>query len=109
MAELALIADALVRATPLIMAGLAVAIAFRGGVFNIGAEGQLLMGAAAASAVILAWGSTAGITAVVVALMTGSAAGAVWAAIAAELKRRFRVLEIISTIMLNFIAVQFVS
>jgi len=109
MAELALIADALVRATPLIMAGLAVAIAFRGGVFNIGAEGQLLMGAATASAVILAWGPTAGIAAAAVALITGSVAGATWAAIAAELKRRFRVLEIISTIMLNFIAIHLVS
>ncbi len=109
MAELALIADALVRATPLIMAGLAVAIAFRGGVFNIGAEGQLLMGAATASAVILAWGPAAGIAAGAVALITGSVAGATWAAIAAELKRRFRVLEIISTIMLNFIAIHLVS
>jgi len=109
MAELALIADALVRATPLIMAGLAVAMAFRGGVFNIGAEGQLLMGAATASAVILAWGPTAGIAAAAVALITGSVAGATWAAIAAELKRRFRVLEIISTIMLNFIAIHLVS
>src|SRR5687768_1792971 len=109
MAELGLIADALVRATPLIMAGLAVAIAFRGGVFNIGAEGQLLMGAATASAVILSWGPSAGIAAAAVALITGSVAGATWAAIAAELKRRFRVLEIISTIMLNFIAIHLVS
>ena len=53
-AELALFADSLVRSTPLIIAGLAVALAFRGGVFNIGAEGQLLVGAIAATTVSLA-------------------------------------------------------
>ena len=51
MAELILLADTLVRATPLILAGLAVALAFRGGVFNIGAEGQLLVGAVVSTAV----------------------------------------------------------
>lgn len=109
MAELALLADALVRATPLIIAGLAVALAFRGGVFNIGAEGQLLIGAIASTAVTLAWGVSLGRLTVIVALLTAGIAGAAWAAVAAELKRRFHVLEIISTIMLNFIAIHFVS
>lgn len=108
-AELALIADALVRSTPLIIAGLAVAFAFRGGVFNIGAEGQLLAGAVAATAVTLASSEALGRLSVVLAVIAGALAGALWAWIAAELKRRFRVLEIISTIMLNFIAVHLVS
>ena len=108
-AELALIADALVRATPLIIAGLAVAFAFRGGVFNIGAEGQLLVGATAATAVTLASQESLGRLSVVLALIAGAIAGAAWAWIAAELKRRFNVLEIISTIMLNFIAIHLVS
>ena len=108
-AELALVADALVRATPLIIAGLAVAFAFRGGVFNIGAEGQLLVGAVAATAVILALSASLGRYSVVVAIAAGAFAGAAWAWIAAELKRRFHVLEIISTIMLNFIAIHLVS
>lgn len=107
--ELALIADALVRATPLIIAGLAVAIAFRGGVFNIGAEGQLLAGAVAATAVTLKCSSFLGPVTVIVAIVAGALAGALWAGIAAELKRRFNVLEIISTIMLNFIAIHAVS
>jgi ABC-type uncharacterized transport system permease subunit len=107
--ELALIADALVRATPLIIAGLAVALAFKGGVFNIGAEGQLLMGAVAATAVTLALGDSIGRFVLVPALAAGAAAGAAWAWIAAELRRRFHVLEIISTIMLNFIAIHLVS
>ena len=106
---LALITDALVRATPLIIAGLAVAIAFRGGVFNIGAEGQLLLGAVAATAVTLKFNAILGPATVVVAAFAGAVAGAFWAAIAAELRRRFHVLEIISTIMLNFIAIHLVS
>ena len=108
-AELVLVEDALVRATPLIIAGLAVAWAFRGGVFNIGAEGQLLAGAVAGTGVTLLMGSMLGRLALVPALLAGMAAGALWAWIAAELKRRFHILEIISTIMLNFIALYIVS
>jgi len=108
-AELALLTDSLVRATPLIIAGLAVALAFRGGVFNIGAEGQLLAGAIAATAVSLAGAPVFGRAVVLIALIAASLAGALWAGIAAELRRRFHVLEIISTIMLNFIAIYFVS
>lgn len=108
-AELVLIADALVRATPLIIAGLAVTWAFRGGVFNIGAEGQLLAGAAAATAVTLYSADSLGRLSLFPAFLAGILAGAFWAWIAAELKRRFRVLEIISTIMLNFIALHLVS
>ncbi|HEX6574600.1 MAG TPA: ABC transporter permease [Gemmatimonadaceae bacterium] len=108
-AELALVADALVRATPLIISGLAVAWAFRGGVFNIGAEGQLLAGAVAATAVTLALGQSLGRISLIPALGAGVVAGGAWAWIAAELRRRFHVLEIISTIMLNFIAIHLVS
>lgn len=107
--ELALLADALVRATPLIIAGLAVALAFRGGVFNIGAEGQLLVGAIASTAVTLAIGDALGSIVIIIALLAAAIAGALWAGIAAELRRRFHVLEIISTIMLNFIAIHLIS
>ena len=108
-AELALLADSLVRSTPLIIAGLAVALAFRGGVFNIGAEGQLLVGAIAATTVSLAGGETIGRAIVPISLMSAALAGALWAGIAALLRRRFHVLEIISTIMLNFVAIYLVS
>ena len=107
--DLSLLADTLVRSTPLIIAGLAVALAFRGGVFNIGAEGQLLAGAIAGTAVALRAGETLGNATPAVALLAAAIAGATWAAIAAELRQRFRVLEIISTIMLNFIAIHLVS
>ena len=109
MADLTLFADALVRSIPLILAGLAVALAFRGGVFNLGAEGQLIVGAVASAAISIKLGSVIGEFVILIALAGGAVAGAFWAAIAAELKRRFHVLEIISTIMLNFIAIHLVS
>jgi len=109
MAEFTLLADAMVRATPLILTGLAIALAFRGGVFNIGAEGQLLVGAASSVAVALALDDSPRVITIVLALAAGAVAGALWAGIAAELKRKFHVLEIISTIMLNFVAIHLVS
>ncbi|HEX2723326.1 MAG TPA: ABC transporter permease [Gemmatimonadaceae bacterium] len=109
MAELVLFADALVRATPLVVTALAVALAFRGGVFNIGAEGQLLLGATGATAVALWTAPALGHFSIVLSLLAAAAAGGLWAGIAAELRRRFHVLEIISTIMLNFVALHLVS
>ncbi|MHB1225641.1 MAG: ABC transporter permease, partial [Gemmatimonadaceae bacterium] len=94
----------LVRAVPLILAGLAVALAFRAGILNIGAEGQLLAGAGAAAAVGIVLGDRLGIVAVPAVLIAGALFGAAWAGIAALLRARFGVLEVISTIMLNFVA-----
>ncbi|MFI5244878.1 MAG: ABC transporter permease, partial [Gemmatimonadales bacterium] len=99
----------LLRATPLIIVGLAVAIAFRAGVLNIGAEGQLLAGAAAATAAGLSMAGLSGWVSVPLELAIGMVAGAAWAGIAALLKRRFGVLEVISTLMLNFVALFAVS
>ena len=99
----------LLRATPLIIVGLAVAVAFQAGVLNIGAEGQLLAGAAAAIAAGLSMADRPGWISVPVELAAGMAAGAAWAGIAAVLKRRFGVLEVISTLMLNFVALFGVS
>ena len=98
----------LVRAVPLMLTGCGVAIAFRAGVFNIGAEGQLLAGAAAAATVALAW-PAGGLACMLVALLAGALSGGGWAAIAALLRERFGVLEVISTIMLNFVALHAVS
>lgn len=93
----------LVRATPLLFAGLAVAVAFRAGILNIGAEGQLLAGAAAATAVSVTISPAFGIAGTCLALLAGIAAGGMWAGIAAVLRQQFGVLEVISTIMLNVI------
>jgi general nucleoside transport system permease protein len=101
----------LVRAVPLMLTGSAVALAFRGGVLNIGGEGQLLVGAAAAAAVALAVPAERVLVPLVIggALVAAALAGAIWAAVAAFLRARYHVLEVISTIMLNFIALHVVS
>lgn len=99
----------LLRATPLIIVGLAVAVAFRAGVLNIGAEGQLLAGAAATIAAGLWMSRWPGWVSIPFELAAGMSAGAAWAGIAALLKRRFGVLEVISTLMLNFVALDVVS
>jgi ABC-type uncharacterized transport system permease subunit len=104
----ALTSATLVRAVPLMLTGCAVAVAFRAGVFNIGAEGQLLAGAAAAAAVALTLPSL-GVATLVVGLIAGAAVGAGWAGAAAVLRARFGVLEVISTILLNFVALHGVS
>ena len=105
----AVLSATLVRTTPLLLLGLSVATAFRAGILNIGAEGQLLAGAMAAAAVGLAstgWPSAVAVAAMIAA---GIVAGAGWAFIAAALRRWFGVLEVISTIMLNFLALHLVS
>jgi simple sugar transport system permease protein len=99
----------LVRAIPLMLTGVAVAIAFRAGVLNIGAEGQLLAGAAAGAAVALSLNGLPAVVVVVLALAASAVGGAGWASIAAFLRARFAVLEVISTIMLNFLALHGVS
>lgn len=104
----ALTSATLVRAVPLMLTGTAVAIAFRAGVFNIGAEGQLLAGAACATAAALAL-PDGGAATVIVALAAGTLGGALWAGGAAVLRTRFGVLEVISTIMLNYVALYGVS
>jgi ABC-type uncharacterized transport system permease subunit len=99
----------LVRSIPLILIGLGIAIAFRAGVFNIGAEGQFYAGAIAATWVGL---YVAGLSAPLAlgALLLGSAlAGAGWVAIPVWLKLRFGVIEVISTLLLNFVAEALVS
>jgi simple sugar transport system permease protein len=105
----ALTSATLVRAVPLALAGLAVALAFRAGLLNIGAEGQLLVGATATAAVLALVPAEAprllGMAVLLLALGAGAVAGGAWAGIAALLRQRFGVLEVISTIMLNFVAI----
>jgi general nucleoside transport system permease protein len=100
----------LVRATPLILTGLAVAVAFRAGVFNIGAEGQFVVGAAAGAAAALTLPAPAPrFLGLLVVCAAGGMAGGAWASIAGVLRIRFHVLEVISTIMLNFVGLHLVS
>ena len=105
------ISDTLVKATPLIFTGLACALAFRMRLWNIGAEGQLYMGAWGASAVVLVPllpPDSSPFVLIPVMLAAGIAAGALWGGVAGWLKARFNVNEIISTLMLNYIAILWV-
>jgi simple sugar transport system permease protein len=95
---------ALNRATPYLLAGGGVAICFRAGVINIGAEGQIALGGAGAAAVALVWPSSAAALSTPAALAGGAALGAVWAALAAAIHLGRRVHEVLATLLLNFVA-----
>ena len=90
--------------TPLILTGLAVAFAFRCGLFNIGGQGQYTVGAIVAVWVGSSWAGLAGGAHVVVAIVLAMLAGALWAGIAGFLKATVGAHEVITTIMLNWIA-----
>lgn len=96
-------------ATPLIFCGLSVAIAFQAGLFNIGAEGQLQLGALAAASVGVLLPKVPGILAPCLALMAATIVGAFWAWIPGWLRVRRGSHEVITTIMLNFVAASFIS
>ncbi len=101
------VAWSLQNATPLVFTGLAVALAFRAGLFNVGAEGQLILGAFAAAEVgVWAKGTALDTPGVILplAVLAGALAGGVWGAIPGWLKARMGVHEVINTIMMNFIA-----
>ncbi len=93
------------KATPLIFSGLAVAFAFKAGLFNIGGQGQLLVGAIVAAYVGFAFEGIPFIIHMPLALLAGSLAGALWSGIAGVLKAYTGAHEVITTIMLNFIAI----
>jgi general nucleoside transport system permease protein len=95
----------LIITTPLILTGLAVAFAFRAGLFNIGGNGQYIVGSIAAVWVGSSFADMPGFLHVVLALLAACLVGAVWAAIAGVLKATTGAHEVISTIMLNWIAV----
>ncbi|HEV2171188.1 MAG TPA: ABC transporter permease [Candidatus Binatus sp.] len=102
-------ADTLVKSTPLIFTGLAVSLAFSGALWNIGADGQLTVGAIAAGAIGPHLGNFPHLIAVTIVLVAGAVGGAVWGGIAGWLRARRDVNEVISTIMLNLVAAQMLS
>ncbi len=104
------ITETLTRATPLILTGLAAAVAFRARLWNIGGEGQFFIGAIAVAAVGAEL--TAGLpatTAIPVLMVVGSLGGMVLMLIALGLRQRFNVDEVVTTLLLNFVAILFVS
>jgi simple sugar transport system permease protein len=105
----AIFSATLLRAVPLITIGLGIALAFRAGALNIGAEGQFYAGAIVAVALGLHLGGWPAPLAVTLVLVAGIAGGVLWAVVPAWLRARFGVMEAISTLLLNFVATSLVS
>jgi len=100
--------ETLIKATPFILVGLGIALAFRGGLFNIGVEGQLFVGSAI-TAIIGYSVELPKLIHIPLALLGGVLGGAIWAAIPGYLKARNGAHEVITTIMFNFIALRIIS
>lgn len=103
------IGEVILAAIPILFTGLAVAVAFRAGYWNIGAEGQFLAGAIGATAVGLALPGLPGPIAIPLALAAGAAAGVVWSLVPALLRTRFRIDEVVTTLLLNPVALLLVQ
>jgi simple sugar transport system permease protein len=102
-------AETLVKAIPILFVAIGICVAFRGGVINIGGEGQMIAGALAGVTTALALADAPGLVIIIVSLLAGFLAGALYGGLAGFLKAYFNVNEILSTIMLNQIAVQMMN
>ena len=103
------LAELLVKGTPLILIAIGLAIGFRGGVWNVGAEGQFVIGALAGGGVALAVYPATGWWLLPLMSLAGIAGGAIWAAIPALLRTRFNANEILVSLMLVYVAVLLLS
>ncbi len=102
-------AETLVKATPLLLVALGICISFRGDVINIGGEGQMIVGAILATSVGLTFTGLPGWLVIAMAMLAGFIGGGIWGGIPGVLKAYFNVNEILSTVMMNAIAVQFMN
>lgn len=103
------ITQTLTKATPLLLVGLGICIAFRGGVINIGGEGQIVVGALAATAFGVGFGNLPALILLPLTLICGAAAGLIWGGIPGLLKARLGVNEILTTVMMNQIALRLMN
>ena len=103
------LAETLVKATPLLLVALGICISFRGDVINIGGEGQMIVGAILATWVGLTFTEFPGWLVIVLAIAFGFVGGGIWGGIPGFLKAYFSVNEILSTVMMNAIAVQLMN
>jgi simple sugar transport system permease protein len=103
------VAETLVKATPLLLVGIGICIAYRGNVINIGGEGQMIVGAIAATWFGLRYTDLPGWLMIILAMMIAALAGSIWGGIPGALKAYFNVNEILSTVMMNAIAVQLLN
>ena len=102
-------AETLVKSIPLLLIGLGTCIAYRGSVTNIGGEGQMIVGALLSTWIGLSFTNLPGWLMIVVAMLAGSLGGAIWGGLPGVLKAYFNVNEILSTVMMNAIAVQIMN
>jgi len=102
-------AETLVKATPLLLVGLGICISFRGDVINIGGEGQMIIGAILATWVGLTFTGLPGWLTITLSMLAGFLGGGIWGGIPGVLKAYFSVNEILSTVMMNAIAVQLMN
>lgn len=102
-------AEVFVRATPLMLLGLGVAITFRAGFLNLGAEGQLYMGALASTAAALLLPESLGALRMLIAILVAFLAGGLWVLLPAWMKSRLGISETVNTIMFNYIAIMIVG
>jgi simple sugar transport system permease protein len=103
------VSELLLKATPLMLIAMGLAVGFRANVWNIGAEGQFIAGAIAGSGVALAFDQTGGVWVIPAMMLAGIAGGAFWAAIPALLRSRFNANEILVSLMLVYVAQLLVS
>ena len=103
------ITQTLTKATPLLLVGLGICIAFRGGVINIGGEGQIVVGALAATAFGVGFSNLPALILLPLTLISGAAAGLIWGGIPGLLKARLGVNEILTTVMMNQIALRLMN
>lgn len=102
-------AETLVKATPLLLVAIGICISFRGDVINIGGEGQMIVGAILATWVGLNFTGLPGWLTITLSMLAGFLGGGIWGGIPGVLKAYFRVNEILSTVMMNAIAVQLMN
>jgi simple sugar transport system permease protein len=103
------LAETLVKATPLLLVALGICISFRADVINIGGDGQMIIGAILGTWIGLVFVDMPGWMVIMLALLGGFLGGAIWGGIAGLLKAYFKVNEILSTVMMNAIAVQLMN
>ena len=103
------VAEVGLKAAPLIIIGIGLSVGFRGNVWNIGAEGQLLMGAICGGGVALAFHGEGGLWVMPIMILAGALGGMAWAAIPALLRTRFNVNEILTSLLLTYVALHVLS
>lgn len=101
------LSETIVYVTPLICTGLSIAVAFRAGLFNIGAEGQMIVGMLASAIVGYTLTGLPRIIHLPLTILSGMVAGGLWAAVPGYLKAKFGVHEVVNSIMMNYIALYF--